>query len=571
MLLDTRHEYWVYRDGRYLGNMPNIKSPFEYDQDLNTAGTQIQIEIATSIDTAFKDVEPLQTELGDTITTENEQVLTTESATPIIGGKDSGLILANGNDIFVYEFSDYHPNGVLVFSGYQSKMRTIINEEDSVLVTAISYGKDLNDYIYGNGVYSLQQSLTSFNDNAGMHRVDQPSSQIPFYALLLDSYNFTLSKLSLEVALGSYLNESGTPSIANVTVNVYSGTPTASGALVATATSVISSSSFSFVEFVLSQSVVLTTSTPYWVSIQADDYVLLRGRFDGSGALTTYSSIDLVTWFVNANSNISTKLYSGGSNTDAIFTAYDPSQMIRDTITGYNSQGGDVVYTGSSVDSTGYSLDYTFITATPLEIIKKARELAPADWYWYVDIASQVVTFKATLTTATHKFVIGKHIERFEMEATIEYIRNVVYFTGGPTAGVNLLKKYTDVASLAINRLAMERLTDNRIVAANEASAFSIADSYMDENNDEVFTAEPIFINEETFDVTLIKVGATASVVGMGNFVDALIFQITSVSRVRGGMRLTFGKLPLRSSAYVDEIKRKLDDQQTLDNPSAPS
>lgn len=571
--IERRYDYRVSRSGVYLGLLNGyVVSEFLYSQDINTAGTTMDIDLALTLDTASGPVEAIETEDGQIITSENEIPITTEGPAQLFGGKDSGKLVANGNDIEVWEYSDDHPNGVLVYAGYQSRMKAEVGDADMITVTVISYGKDLDDYIYGNITNVLKVSQTVTDSNYGIYSTERFGQ-----SFITASGQTEITQIILSLARHTGGTGIATLRIWNsATDATIGGTPLASVSI-----TISGAGTFADNTFVLSPALTVTGNTTYFMSIESDASAVFADVNTWLGVQTTgtapyangsmYGSNHGGTWTTIATQDFYFKIYGGSTLTDASFASYDPSQMIRDAIDGYTAQGGAVSYTGASIVNTGYSLDYDFITATPLEIIKKARELAPADWYWYVNPATGILTFKATSATATHKFILGNHILKFDWEATIEYIKNVVYFTGGPTAGVNLLKVYTDQLSLSLNKRGMEKMVDNRILAADEPSAAALADSFMDENDDEVFSAQPLTISAGKYDLSTINLGDTVSVIGLGSFIDTIIFQIASLERSSDYAALTLGKLPLRSDAYVDEIKRKLENQQTLDNPNTPS
>src|SRR6185369_3007894 len=116
MDVELSYQYKIYRDGIYLGQLPNVKSEFGYDQDINTPATEITVVVGQSFDTAHDPIEPIETEDGQLLTTENGLTLETERAVENIGVKDSGTLLANFNDLVVWEYSPDYPNGKIVFT-----------------------------------------------------------------------------------------------------------------------------------------------------------------------------------------------------------------------------------------------------------------------------------------------------------------------------------------------------------------------------------------------------------------------------------------------------------------------
>ncbi len=568
MILERKHVYKIYRDSTYLGTLPYVISEFNYSQDINTGSAETTIEVVQGLDTAHEDVVDIETEAGETLTTELGEVITTERSFEDIGNKDSGRLIASGNDVEIFEYSDDNPNGVLVFSGYISGWSNKVGEEDRTTITVISHGKDLDDYVYGNSAFTLQKSQTNGSDWFPLGRADQISSSMYSVGQSISGEAFSLSKITLYLMAGNrYLGIY--PSSVTVTLKLYIGPITGGAAftpatLLDTVNVIITNNSYQEIGFVLNNEITLSSSSTYYWLLYATDLMEV-----GTSPTETSSGNYLLI-----NPNVTTyaastdgadcyfKLYSGAILTDAEFTSTDPSEMITEALT----YGGRV--TEGDVDLTGLSLTYTFRLATVLEIINKCLELAPSGWYWTVDPATQQLTFKETSASPTHYFTLHKHLESIEVHSTIENIKNVVYFSGGPTAGVNLLKLYTDTASLAINKRGLKRLSDNRVTLA--ATAQTLSENLMEEYSDEEFSSE-ITILGETYDIDSIHLGDTVGFRSFGSFIDNLVLQVRSITRGTDYVRLVIGKLPLKSSTYVDDLKRSLENEQTLDNPNTPS
>ncbi len=574
MDVDRTYLYKISRNGVYLGLLPNVVSDFSYKQEINTGAVQVQIDVNQSLDTADEAPPILITEQdGSWITTENGIPITAERSLEVIGNKDSGRIIANFNDIEIVEISSDHPNGVTVFTGYISKWSAVAGSQDICSLTCISYGKDLSDYIYGTNIYTAQESQAVQNEvwygSYGSYAPLQAQTFIP-------GSNYNLTKITLKMATGD--GNGNTNTSANINMYLYSGTPSAPGTLLGTTSATATSPypTLADLDFIFPTSIALTGGQTYFWAIVGENYHTLGITLASDPDRYTNGAFWLAkTDFTSVIGPFSPqdayfKIYSSTTVvSDAQFTATDPGNMVKQAVDGYRAQGGVVNYATGTVDLAGYTLTYFFKLATILEIINKARELAPFDWYWYIDPGTQILYFKETLTTATHKMVIGRHAESFNIEASVEEIINVVYFSGGPTAGVNLLKLYTNVPSLAVNRRGMNRLTDNRVTDATTASTLGQAN--INENNAEIFRTDPLTINANTYDISLFKPGDTLAFEGFGSFIDSLIFQITAIDRHPDYASLTLGKLPLRSDFYVDQIRRDLDDQATLANPTAPS
>lgn len=569
MDIERYHIYKVFNDGAYLGLLPNVTSDFSYSQEINTAAAQTVVTIDQSLDNAEDELPYIVTEDGTIITTENNIPLTVERATVPVGGKDSGALIANYNDIEIWEISSDNPNGVLVFEGYISKWKADAGGNDSISITVVSNGLDLDDYIYGNQTNTLIVSQTT-GDPATFYNTLRYGQTFITGGSQTDISQITLKLYAASGGPRTFtLRLWNSPSQA-----VIGGTPLGSVSVV------VSSAVGADVVFSFGTSVPVSANTQYFFSLEVDSGSVYAnpatyGAFYCNTTTNPYANGTMYQsgsggpWStLSANFDFYFKIYSGTILTDATFTTVDPSAIVTQSLDGYQAQGGLVVYSGASIDACGYTVSYSFKLATLLEIIKKATELAPSDWFWFVDPATRLLYFKQTETTATHKMILGKHLENLEIEATVEDIANVIYFSGGPTAGVNLLKRYSDAASIALNRIGMKRLNDNRVTSSTTAQLLSQA--YIDENSEEVFRGT-ITINANTYDIASIMLGDTFGFAGFGNFIDNLILQATRIQRNTDDITITLGRLPLRSDAYVDSIRRDLENQQTLANPTAPS
>jgi hypothetical protein len=333
------------------------------------------------------------------------------------------------------------------------------------------------------------------------------------------------------------------------------------------------------VDFTFSSPITVTPSTTYFFYLVAD-------ASSNSGDVTSwcvfedYEGSDIYAsgnMYRNTGSGFSIinptydfyfKVYSGTIETDADFVDVDPADIVRESVDAYQSSGGTATYEAGDVQDAGFTVSYSFRLATIREMIQKARDLAGSSYYWFIDPANTQLTFKAASTTADHRFVVGRHLETMEIASTVEGVTNVIYFTGGPTAGVNLLKLYSDTESLSLNWRSMLRLYDNRVTVSSTAQALS--DAYFDEHDDEVFRGE-ITVLADKYDISTIELGQTVAINGLSNFMDTRLLQITQVRRSPDKITLTLGDLPLRRDTYINQLNNELEKVTSLDNPSAPA
>lgn len=305
----------------------------------------------------------------------------------------------------------------------------------------------------------------------------------------------------------------------------------------------------------------------------------LKIGIQGSAGTSSYTAlIDTVSlkfytssWSTATGNDIFFRTYYSGGGTVATYTTQDPTAILRDAVDNYVTQGGLINYDSSSTQLTATSVSYTFQLNTTLEAIKQCLDLAPSDWYWYVDPASRILYFKQTLTTATHTFVVGTHIKELNLEATTQNIRNVVYISGGDDGtGDNILVVRTNPTSIAATgRQLLERISDSNI--HDTATATTVADNFLDYHDSETYQS-PLLIPAGVYDLTRLNPGDT---VGFANsyhsFINSLIVQIAAIERNSEYARLTLGRLPDKTSATIEENKRAITKLQTIDNPTSPT
>lgn len=743
-----------------LGNLPNVTSEFNYSQTLATAGAQLQITVGVTADTANLPVEDILDELGNPITTEEGATLTTERVADIVGDTNSNNLVRNDNLVEVVEYSKYNPNGKTVFVGYIAKWKVAFGNDDNVVITVISLGQDLSNYIVeaGDTEYITQNAQTGTGysiknyDKSGFQDYAAQTFTMPLTKTVDAATVMVTTTMSCTVAVYVRRMTGSTPDPFSDPVQCY-GTANVSGAQTQYALKVT---------FVTAAS--LATGFTYYLQVSSND---TGAAYAIASNANPYANGQVYTYQWLGTSYGSSTGYSGsdlyfiiwqyGGATTATYTSKDPSYILNDIITEYNARGGDVIkppspvtplmgsfasgtilpnsywsngyaqvfqpvsnmvvniiqltgnvtsnsgtitvdiwqgnpandtitvtggngtydnvggatliassnpltitntteqilsltlntpvtllagttyylrmffnqaeygylvlktagagdlpitgagvgllYTArATINNASFDMDYstanpalyfglgyytpitdnlgagyadtdvtttyTFKVQTVLEAISTIASLSPYNWYWYVDPSNNVLYFQATATTAQHTMVKGRHIQSLEIEATKERIANVVYFTGGPTAGVNTFKKTTDTESLEDNRVGLARLSDNRVTT--DANATIISQGYIDANSAETYLTQ-ITVYETDYDISLFKLGQTIGFANFGTFVDRLLMQIVGIQRSVDQITLSLGVLPRRTTKKIEEIEQGLQAEQTLLNPATPT
>lgn len=251
----------------------------------------------------------------------------------------------------------------------------------------------------------------------------------------------------------------------------------------------------------------------------------------------------------------------------------DPSVILKEVLDVFNADGGVPSYDqgGTTIDTTGSTVSYTFNVNTVLEVVKKVLELSPTDWFWYYDMALNNVHLHARPTEPDHTFVLGKHILDLNLEKYIEDLTNVVYFTGGPSptsTDPNLFKKYTRPTSISNYRRGLQRVSDNRVTSSTSAGI--IADSILDRGENPRYRSS-IRIADKVYDIESIKLGDLVAFRNFGNYVDAVTMQVVRIDYHPDYVQLQLDTLLPSVPKRLEDVKRNLNQSDYAENPDAPS
>jgi hypothetical protein len=302
------------------------------------------------------------------------------------------------------------------------------------------------------------------------------------------------------------------------------------------------------------------------------------------------------TWY-SAAYDIYFNLYKSTGNTTAPFNSYDPAAIVKEILVDFNNNGGTATYTDDTVAETGTVVSYTFNVNTMLEGIKKAIELAPENWYWFLDYGTNQIYYQQKSAEPDHIFSLEKDLIDAKFEKRIEDIVNTVYFTGGDIGGgVNLYKKYENTESVTKYGRKAIKYSDSRVTVT--ATADTIANSIIENKSEPELrvTLEVMDSNNNQglgYDIESIQVGDVVAVrnvtqqVGLyswdiGRWDEAYWdFNIYNLSSLRMQVQrieykedvaiISASTLATDISKRIEDINRNLETLQTLDNPITPS
>ena len=568
----TRFDYKVYsREGLYLGLLPKVTSKFGFAQDINSAGSSIVVTCGKFVRNEVT-ASPLLTEGGDVITTEDDLPILTTSTELLVttGNSHDDAIFKNSNRVKVWMYNKYYPNGKLMFSGQINRIEFKYGGADpTVKLTVYSDGLDLNNFIARGYPFSYTDDVTQ--STAGSYKtVSADGGKGAGYV----SYGQTWITGGGVSNIGSIrLGFNGT---ANVTVAIYDAV---NGNLLGSVKKAVSTTwgPNSVVQFDFPSLIPLSPSTTYffavWVdpgqsiqvaSASSDVYAngsLYEATYAGGSGGGSFGAITGDLYFITA---------SGLPTTTATYSSDDPvADMAHGILLDYNSRGGYI--TERDFEATGLSLTYTFVVATILDAIKKILELCPTGYYFNIDLGTAEIDIKEMSTTPDFTVVRGRHINELNLAMSIEQVKNYLLLSGGDAGGgSNLYRDYTDNESASAYGIRTATKSDNRITLT--ATADALGDSFIEENADERQETS-LIIKDEHLDISLFVPGKTIGFKNFGNFIDDMVLQIVrrEPNFSDGVANLTLGRLPVRMNDDVQRINRELLNEQTINNPSAPS
>lgn len=147
-------------------------------------------------------------------------------------------------------------------------------------------------------------------------------------------------------------------------------------------------------------------------------------------------------------------LRDGSGNTTVLYTSADPATIFSDVAT--------YIGLSSSAPATGVSRSYNFVADYCSDVLKKAIQLAPEGYFWYLG-GDDTIYLKQTIATTKHTIHM-KDCKRVSFQKSIALTKNRVLFLGGGTP--QLFRQVDSNAEqnawgVKETKVADERVTDN--------------------------------------------------------------------------------------------------------------
>ena len=201
--------------------------------------------------------------------------------------------------------------------------------------------------------------------------------------------------------------------------------------------------------------------------------------------------------------------YKSGASFTVAHVGVDPSAIMKAIIDHFNTiySGSLLGYNavGTTVDSVGVNVTYTFTEEKWLDALTHIFGTVGAGWYWHIDKLGQLY-LKQKPVTATHKFTIGKDVEVVEVDKSAETVDNKCRVKYGASTS-----DYNDATSITRFGTRESIVTDNSIQDATTAA--QRATQEVNDNKVEKIKAR-ITINSN-YDLETIEVGDTCQILNL--------------------------------------------------------
>lgn len=568
-MASKKWEYKWYRSGEYRGLLSNvISNDFNLQEQINTAGSQIQIELGISFENAGAVVE------RDFLVDENGDYIVTDALEKIILAEESTIEeYPSLNDVIqAYEYSDYYPDGLKVFEG------DVINwtssyKDAKTTITVASYGLDTDNYLVSVLPFKTISENTTRNDE----EVIYPQWKTPLSQQIGVGQSFqattttTINTIDIQVRNGSALSGQ-----LSATMYFYEGTPDSPSGLLGTVTRTISYSSgeWQTLSFTFAEDIDITISNTYSFAFYSNEFgyysinVFYVGTDNTAGFSDgqLYKYNDTTGWSTDATTDMTFTLKSATSGVGNAFNSYDPSTIAERLIETLGDVGGRITTTDDSIGTTGTLVSYTFKYTKYIDALKKVVELSPSNWWWWIDPADNTYYLQPQPQIAEHTLTLGKDIIDINITRDITQVKNVIYFTGGDTgSGENLVANTSDQNSVERYGNRLELITDNRVTS--QATADILMASIIDEKRFPRYAVQ-CHVSDTALDTKLLKIGDAVGFANFNDVVNSLVLQIVGKQHTREGCILQLEIIPPTVSKRVEDIRRNLEAEQTRNNPS---
>lgn len=461
--------YKIYDENwNYLGIWKDVISDFGYSQEINSAGSAITVTLARNSDSLIAQYDAIATDDDEAILTDGGDELAAEMTT--LNAVGPGTTVDLNKNVKIYEFStdpDQPVDGDLVFTGYISKYTSKYGTAENTDVSIFSYGADLDNWVLTDGTNTrvsyisedpaviLKDTLDRFQAEGGLISYDvgvPGDTEVTTNLITNPSFETNANGWTLTHGVGGRQSGSG-----GMFGTYYFSIQNMMGGNVSHSTGNLEAGNVYRLSFYLRRAASGTVNI--WGahnSTSVFDYYV-----NPPGTWTRYD----IQFTATANSPLFLNIGISGSDNvvyidgvmltkgpdlldyfDGTTVSADPDISYGWTGTAHNSTSTKtkvINNEGATIENTqwyhpGWITTYAFNVNTELEVVKKLLELSPTDWFFYVDLATNLLHFHPRPEKPKHYFYLGKHIFSLDLEKNMEGIVNDVILTGGKP--VNIVK-----------------------------------------------------------------------------------------------------------------------------------
>jgi len=568
MTLFAQNKTYIYKhysQGVFIGLLEPY-NPLYFSTAINTAASELILDLPIDIEAINATIET------ENLITDDDEEIVTKTGDAIIFDSTNIITGVPGlsDDIEVWEYSTDYPNGIRIYNGLVSGWSADYSD-NTVSITNLSYGIQLDNYL----VQILPQSVVAeqlLEDSE--YTVYGPAK--PLYdRLTAVNQTFTVG-VDTDIE-GVYLNirrkPGGPTGSITARLSIIEGLPTSPSATLVTRDVVVSDEDLDLVFFQFTSAVDLIGGANYHISItnpNGSNYSATNLLGVAYNSTSNYPDGQVyleneTSGFTTPGTDIYFQIVSLSGAAGNNFTSVDPSAIVRELLDTLTALGGKLTYTETSIANTGLTVSYKFKFNTLYEALNKCVELAPANWYFYIDPGTNVVYFQPKPSAKTLSFTRGKVIGPV-IGQTLEDLKNKVYFSGGITdAGTNLLVNNSKENSITQYGQWLQLPTDNRVTVLDTAN--SVVSAILNEKSRPRFAAKKVTVVDNQYDLNSFVPGDLVGFNGYNDIVNNLELQIMSKNRFDDRAFVMLEVLPPTPASRVEELKRNLLQQQTENNP----
>ncbi len=275
---------------------------------------------------------------------------------------------------------------------------------------------------------------------------------------------------------------------------------------------------------------------------------------------------------------LSSLLYKNGTSITIAQNSVDPSAIVTNVIDRVRAEYSNVKinYSTNSIANTGTTISYTFVMKMASDVLDKVRELAPADWFWYIG-ADNIAKFQPVATTSRHTFVFKKDFKRLEIFKNMEAIRtNFLLWNGMQSTEASFLARMYSAGPTYIAQYGnrWEQKTDGRITTTGTADALGTTFININKEPDIKTTIEIIDSNEWTggYDIESISPGDTCNIRNVAQQVASTFTEnmlIVAVDYEPGRAILELESSQFAAQRKINQIRKELETQLYNDGPAS--